>query len=79
MNCLEKFQIKHYDNLQTTQPQEKEINAIQSSFTETLITYKKCNAMKLSVPKIETKTSIDQKNLNKSLKKRKSEKHIKLF
>ena len=43
MNCLEIFKIKHYDNLQTTQPQEEEKNAIQSSFIETPIRYKKCH------------------------------------
>ena len=43
MNCLEKFKIKYYDNLQTMQPQEEKKNAIQSSFTEIPITYKKCN------------------------------------
>ena len=50
MNFLEKFKIKHYDNLHTIQPQDEEDNAIQYSFTETPITYK--NAMKLSVPKL---------------------------
>ena len=69
MNCLEKFKIKRYDNLQTTQPQENDKNFFKNMK----------NAMKLSVPKIQTKTSINQKNLNKSLKTRKSEKHIKLF
>ena len=43
MNCLETLKIKHFDNLQKTQPQEDEKNAIQSSLTETPITYKKCN------------------------------------
>ena len=43
MNCLEIFKIKHHDNLQKTQPQEEEENAIQSSFAETPIASKKCN------------------------------------
>ena len=42
MNCLEKLKIKH-DNLQATQPKKKEKNAIQTSFTETPITYEKSN------------------------------------
>ena len=43
MNFLEKIEIKYYGNSQKTQPQEEEKNAIQSSFTKTTVTYKKCN------------------------------------
>ena len=43
MNCVEKFKIKYYDNLQKTQPQKEEKNAIQSLFAETPVAYKKCN------------------------------------
>ena len=43
MNCLEKFKLKHYDNLQTTKSQEEENNDIQSSLTGAAITYKECN------------------------------------
>ena len=43
MNCLEKLKIKQYDNLQTTQPKKEDNNVIQSSFTETPITYEKSN------------------------------------
>ena len=41
MNCLKKFRIKHYDNLQTTKPKKEEKNATQSLFTETPNKYKK--------------------------------------
>ena len=59
MNCLKKFKIKHYDNLQTTKPKKEEKNATQSLFTETPNKYKK--EMKLSIPKLQAKTSIQKK------------------
>ena len=43
MYCLEKSKIKHYDNIQKTGGKKEEKNAIQSTFTETRITYKICN------------------------------------
>ena len=43
--CFEKFKTKHCDKFQKTQRLEDEKNAIQSSFTQTSITYKKCNEL----------------------------------
>ena len=57
MNCLKKFKIKHYDNLQTTQPQEEERSVETSSTPITKPIPENIYAFKSKKPDLELSNS----------------------
>ena len=57
MNCLKKFKIKHYDNLQTTQPQEEERSVETSSTPITKPIPENIYAFKPKKPDLELSNS----------------------
>ena len=57
MNCLKKFKIKHYDNLQTTQPQEEERSVETSSTPITKPIPENIHAFKPKKPDLELSNS----------------------